>query len=460
MNTGDAEHSTCEAAEERLAYGTGKSYRSVEHEDRSILPTEVDGTALVMSESSASGYKGVFFAQGHSGSQPYRVEYGGGPGGEVVGKSSGVRMTKHFATNVEAALWYARNVHPVVAQAQARREALAAERATAREEKAKQEAAERTAEREEKAKLAKEKAARAEEEKAKREAAKQEAALAAAVAKAEKAANGKAANEKAAMKAAVKAANAAESEAAQTANVAPRELWSVGVQRVDGTMKSGVKASGSKAGKAENREGSEARGQPKTKQPAAHSEGKLAKAGGAAGKKRAREQEEEQSLEVEPLPAGKKKKKPKAHAPSTPLLLLQPPAADSTKQSTKKRSDAAGRSPAPVPVPAPSAWAASASASAVPAASAASAAAAAPSPHEAALEGMALVGACLKVMHLEQYAAALDALGYDDLAFLAQMSIEQLRRVGEEARLRPGHLLKFADRLQATASPFLAQARR
>ena len=82
MNTGDAENSTCEAAEERLAYGTGKSYRSVEHEDRSILPTEVDGTALVMSESSASGYKGVFFAQGHSGSQPYRVEYGAGPAGE------------------------------------------------------------------------------------------------------------------------------------------------------------------------------------------------------------------------------------------------------------------------------------------------------------------------------------------------------------------------------------------
>ena len=103
----DAERNTCSAAEEHLRYGTGGS--SVEHEDRSVLPTEFEGVQLIMSESSATGYEGVFLEHRSKNESreelPFRVEYGGGPNGEVMPKCKSNRKTKHFATNVEAAAW-------------------------------------------------------------------------------------------------------------------------------------------------------------------------------------------------------------------------------------------------------------------------------------------------------------------------------------------------------------------
>jgi hypothetical protein len=146
----DAARNTCDAPEERLVYGTGSCYGSVEHEDRSVLPTEADGISLVMSERAATGYRGVFLSN-DAGELPFRVEYGAGLAGEVVPKSKGNRKTKHFATNVEAAVWYARNVFPLVAAEEHRKAAAAKQRKEDLAERALAAAAQKAAKEAEKA---------------------------------------------------------------------------------------------------------------------------------------------------------------------------------------------------------------------------------------------------------------------------------------------------------------------
>ena len=57
---------------------------------------------------------------------------------------------------------------------------------------------------------------------------------------------------------------------------------------------------------------------------------------------------------------------------------------------------------------------------------------------------MAAVGCWLEAIGLSSYADRFDELGYDDLAFLAQMGGEELRQVAVEVEMRPGHRDKFA----------------
>ena len=77
MSTWDVARNRCEVPEERLRYGNGN-----EQDDLSVIPTAApDGTPLVMSADSATGYKGVALSTGKSKSSeaedtaPYRVEY-------------------------------------------------------------------------------------------------------------------------------------------------------------------------------------------------------------------------------------------------------------------------------------------------------------------------------------------------------------------------------------------------
>ena len=52
-----------------------------------------------------------------------------------------------------------------------------------------------------------------------------------------------------------------------------------------------------------------------------------------------------------------------------------------------------------------------------------------------------------EAQRLEQYAAALERLGYDDLEHLARAGPQRLREIGAQAGMKPGHASKFADLL-------------
>ena len=103
MNTWDEDRNRCEAPEERLRYGNGN-----EQDDLSVIPTEApDGTQLVMSADSATGYKGVALSTTASDTAAYRVEYAQDRDGNIVPKGAGVRKTRYFESCIDAATWYA-----------------------------------------------------------------------------------------------------------------------------------------------------------------------------------------------------------------------------------------------------------------------------------------------------------------------------------------------------------------
>ena len=113
MNTWDEQRNRCEVAEERLRYGDGN-----EQDDLSVIPTVApDGTQLVMSADSATGYKGVALSSGGKRSRDeaaalpdtaaYRVEYALDKDGNLAPKGAGVRNTRYFASCLEAATWHA-----------------------------------------------------------------------------------------------------------------------------------------------------------------------------------------------------------------------------------------------------------------------------------------------------------------------------------------------------------------
>ena len=117
MNTWDEQRNRCEVAEERLRYGDGN-----EQDDLSVIPTVApDGTQLVMSADSATGYKGVALSAGGKRSRdeaaalsdtaPYRVEYSMDKDGKLAPKGAGVRKTRYFASCLEAATWHAARPH-------------------------------------------------------------------------------------------------------------------------------------------------------------------------------------------------------------------------------------------------------------------------------------------------------------------------------------------------------------
>lgn len=136
-----------------MRYGTG------EFDDPSTLPTEIDGTKLILSDKHghSTGYLGVALNSAHWGNTkssrqeefPYKVEYRADAySGDMVRGHGGIRKSKTFATKSEAALWYARNVHPLVEQHKARQaesrerqemERLAKEEAKVREREARDE---------------------------------------------------------------------------------------------------------------------------------------------------------------------------------------------------------------------------------------------------------------------------------------------------------------------------------
>ena len=158
-------------------------------------------------------------------------------------------------------------------------------------------------------------------------------------------------------------------------SVVPKQPWTVGVQKVDGTMRRS-KAGGSQAGSSaagSSTAGGAASGPSACKQAKA--------SGAAASTKRARGEEEPRK--------GKKKFRATPEAcPEDSAPAPQLPAA--TSQKVEVEASQGGTTQGATS-------------------------------SEGALEGIAAVEACLKVMRLEQYCAALDALGYDDLAFLAQV---------------------------------------
>ena len=117
MNTWDEQRNRCEVPEERLRYGDGN-----EQDDLSVIPTVApDGTQLVMSADSATGYKGVALSSGGKRSRdeaaalsdtaPYRVEYSMDKDGKLAPKGAGVRKTRYFASCLEAATWHAARPH-------------------------------------------------------------------------------------------------------------------------------------------------------------------------------------------------------------------------------------------------------------------------------------------------------------------------------------------------------------
>ena len=117
MTTWDEQRNRCEVAEECLRYGDGN-----EQDDLSVIPTVApDGTQLVMSADSATGYKGVALSSGGKRSRdeaaalsdtaPYRVEYSMDKDGKLAPKGAGVRKTRYFASCLEAATWHAARPH-------------------------------------------------------------------------------------------------------------------------------------------------------------------------------------------------------------------------------------------------------------------------------------------------------------------------------------------------------------
>ena len=108
--------------------------------------------------------------------------------------------------------------------------------------------------------------------------------------------------------------------------------------------------------------------------------------------------------------------------PSTPLLTLASSAAVASAALASERGPTAA-SPLPITIAKPKQ-------------------AAAPPP--TAPSGMGPVRAALARIGLEQYAAALDELGYDDLSYLGICSEQRLRQVAAEACMKPGHASKFA----------------
>ena len=58
----------------------------------------------------------------------------------------------------------------------------------------------------------------------------------------------------------------------------------------------------------------------------------------------------------------------------------------------------------------------------------------------------------LRKLGLARYAGAFEAAGYDDAAFLMQLSADDAQRVAQTVGMKPGHALKFvhADRSAAT----------
>jgi hypothetical protein len=57
---------------------------------------------------------------------------------------------------------------------------------------------------------------------------------------------------------------------------------------------------------------------------------------------------------------------------------------------------------------------------------------------------MDAVRAALVEMKLESYAPALEAEGWDDLAFLVATSETRRREIGNSVGMKPGHAMKFA----------------
>ena len=65
------------------------------------------------------------------------------------------------------------------------------------------------------------------------------------------------------------------------------------------------------------------------------------------------------------------------------------------------------------------------------------------------LRGSAAVAEELTRLGLEAYAAVFDDLGYDDLAYLCQLSAPKRQEVAQEVGLKPGHARKFVELLGA-----------
>ena len=57
--------------------------------------------------------------------------------------------------------------------------------------------------------------------------------------------------------------------------------------------------------------------------------------------------------------------------------------------------------------------------------------------------GMAAVAAALAQINLQAYAAAFDAEGYDDIAFLRGMDAAERADVAKETGMKPGHAGRF-----------------
>ena len=57
--------------------------------------------------------------------------------------------------------------------------------------------------------------------------------------------------------------------------------------------------------------------------------------------------------------------------------------------------------------------------------------------------GMAAVAAALAQINLQAYAAAFDAEGYDDIAFLRGLDAAERADVAKETGMKPGHAGRF-----------------
>ena len=56
---------------------------------------------------------------------------------------------------------------------------------------------------------------------------------------------------------------------------------------------------------------------------------------------------------------------------------------------------------------------------------------------------MAAVGAMLQSFRLEQYAAAFDEAGYDDVGYIRILKDDALSELVETVGMKPGHAAKF-----------------
>ena len=61
------------------------------------------------------------------------------------------------------------------------------------------------------------------------------------------------------------------------------------------------------------------------------------------------------------------------------------------------------------------------------------------------LDGMAAVRLALEALHLEVCAHAFEEAGFDDLDYIRSMGPDDLKTLGEEVRMRPGHFHKLCD---------------